>query len=225
MKKTFSLLILGIVWSVSAQNILFEADFSTQDPASMKDFVTVHNAPISQRPKYFTLKDGYLQTSYPVCSLLGVFKKPYKITEATKYIKVETEFAGSSYVVLCALTSRTQPELSYGGPFQKALDSGLSVCVSPEKGQRMNLIQPRRDGESVTMYSPIAPFNSFKNSRTDITLTYIYDNQAKKVTVWCGEGKEPVMEMAEVDLQGITIKGIFLCSHHNKYTFLKVTAE
>ena len=84
---------------------------------------------------------------------------------------------------------------------------------------------PRWNGESVTQYAPFAPFNSYNASRNDITLTYIYDNQAKNVTVFLGDKKEPVMEMKEVDLRGITIRGIYLCSHHNKYASLKVTAE
>ncbi|MBR1966081.1 MAG: hypothetical protein IKA22_05675 [Lentisphaeria bacterium] len=225
MKKILFLLFSVIAWNLSAQEILFEADFSKNDPASMKNFVTVHNAPIAQRPKYISLKDGYLQTTYPICSPLGVFKKPYKITDETKSIKVEVKFAGSNYLVLCSLTSRNQPELANGEAFQKTLDSGLQVIVSQEKSQTLNSIMPRWNGESVTQHAPFAPFNSYNASRNDITLTYIYDNQAKNVTVFLGDKKEPIMAMNEVDLTGIILRGVFLRSHHNKFASLKVTVD
>lgn len=240
MKKIFALGSFLFLFACVADEAFFQSDF-VADPA-LKNWRDAwwQNAGSKVRKEAYEvvtengetyLRSKKMDGKYIFSGIQSPLKKDLVVDDKVKEIRMSVVLRKRkghiSYMPSFALTSNTAPDSSRGMPFRRGNDSGFQVTGNDYNYHFAgNYLSWQKNGDDVTFLAPKKPCNFLTALEKWITWTLVYDNQAKELRFFRNEGdKEPFLVQRNVNLNGTTLKAVWLIALCTEYKDVKVTVS
>ena len=233
MKKTFFTLLLAVgicAISNAAEQVLFQSQFGSAEP--MKGWMDV-NKKTPDSSKYRIIeKDGIkcLETPVVYFGIAHRLSKPVIVNDNLKKVTLKVTFmkpeAQKGRTVTIALTSRNDVALDAGQAFWKLRDSGFMASGYSYSILSANYLTYQVEGKQIKSLKATAPHNLLPARNKWVTWTLVYDHTKKTIEFFNDDKAEkPFWTFYNVQIDGIELKSVWICSWGTIYKDIKVTCE
>ena len=233
MKKTFFTLLLAVgicAISNAAEQVLFQSQFGSTAP--LKGWMDV-NKKTPDSSKYRIIeKDGIkcLETPVVYFGIAHRLSKPVIVNDNLKKVTLKVTFmkpeAQKGRTVTIALTSRNDVALDAGQAFWKLRDSGFMASGYSYSILSANYLTYQVEGKQIKSLKATAPHNLLPARNKWVTWTLVYDHTKKTIEFFNDDKAEkPFWTFYNVQIDGIELKSVWICSWGTIYKDIKVTCE
>ncbi len=233
MKRSFItvLLTIGICFVANAaEQVLFQSQFGSAEP--MKGWMDV-NKKTPDSTKYRIIeKDGVkcLETPAIYFGIAHRLSKPVIVNDNLKKVTLKVTFmkpeAQKGRTVTIALTSRNDVALDAGQAFWKLRDSGFMASGYSYSILSANYLTYQVEGKQIKSLKATAPHNLLPARNKWVTWTLVYDHTKKTIEFFNDDKAEkPFWTFYNVQIDGIELKSVWICSWGTIYKDIKVTCE
>ena len=233
MKKTFIAMLLAAGFafaSNAAEKVLFQSQFGSDKP--LAGWMDVNKkTPDSAKYKIIT-KGGVkcLETPPIYFGISHRLSQPVLINDNLKKITLKVVLmkpeAQKGRTVTIALSSRNDVALDAGQAFWKLRDSGFMASGYSYSVLSANALTYQVEGKQIKAPKATSPHNYIPARNKWITWTLVYDHAKKTIEFFNDEKAEkPFQTFYNVNIDGIELRTVWICSWGTLYKDVKVTCE
>lgn len=233
MKKSLLTLLLAAGFafaSNSAEKVLFQSQFGSAEP--LKGWMDVKKKTPDSSKYRIIEKDGVkcLETPPIYFGIAHRLSQPVVINDNLKKVTLKVTLmkpeAQKGRLVTIALTSRNDVALDAGQAFWKLRDSGFMASGYSYSIPAANYLIYQVEGKQVKSLKATSPHNLLPVRNKWVTWTLVYDHTKKTIEFFNDEKAEtPFWTFYNVNIDGIELRSVWICSWGTIYKDVKVTCE